>query len=179
VRLQAQGIDTLFINAAGFGFDAAVAAEAMKLKHLRGLMLYVVAVLRAVKHYDCPETVIRTPEQEWRKPVLLVAAANGKFYGGGMKMAPAAEPDDGLLEVCIIDAVSRRRIYQCLPSFIRGTHLTLPEVTMVRAQSLVVETRAGMPVQLDGDRLDTGGATRFELTVLPRALGVRVPQPGH
>ncbi|MEO0085989.1 MAG: hypothetical protein ABIK37_05100, partial [candidate division WOR-3 bacterium] len=174
VRLQAEGIDTLFINAAGFGFDAAVVAEALKLNNLRGLPLYVGAVLRAVRSYDCPETVIRTPEGEWRKPLLLVAAANGRFYGGGMKMAPAAEPDDGLLEVCIIDAVSRLRIYQCLPRFIKGTHLALPEVTMVRASRLVIETRAGMPVQLDGDLLATGAATRFELTVLPRALTVLV-----
>lgn len=174
VRLQAEGTDTIFINAAGFGFDAAVVAEAMKLKHLRGLPLYVGAVLRAVRNYDCPVTTVRTPEGEWHKPLLLVAAANGKFYGGGMKMAPDAEPDDGLLDVCIIDAVSRLRIYQCLPRFIKGTHLELPEVTMVRASRLVIETRAGMPVQLDGDLLDTCSATRFELTVLPGVVTVLV-----
>uniref|UniRef100_A0A7C4G9F9 Diacylglycerol kinase family lipid kinase n=1 Tax=candidate division WOR-3 bacterium TaxID=2052148 RepID=A0A7C4G9F9_UNCW3 len=173
VRLQATGLDTIFINAAGFGFDAAVVAEATKLKRLRGLPLYLAAVMRAVRNYDCPETVVQTPEQEWRKPLLLVAAANGKFYGGGMKMAPAAEPDDGRLEICIIDAASRWRIYQCLPRFVSGTHLGLPEVTMVRSRSVVIETHAGMPVQLDGDLLDSGGATRYELTVLPGALTVR------
>lgn len=174
VRLRAEGIDTLFINAAGFGFDAAVVAEALKLKGLRGLPLYLGAVLKAVGSYDCPETVVRTPDREWRRPLLLVAAANGRFYGGGMKMAPGAEPDDGLLEICIIDAVSRLRICQCLPRFIKGTHLELPEVTMARASSLVIETRAGMPVQLDGDLLAAGTATRFELTVLPKAVAVRV-----
>ena len=172
---------TIFVNAAGFGFDAAVTAEASKSRHLQGLALYAAAVFRAVRDYACPKVRVRLEGKEWEQPVLMLAAANGRVYGGGMKIAPDAEPDDGLLDICVIEAVSRFTVYRRLPRFVAGTHTTLREVRMYRSPWLEVElvedqeqlTEARHArLQLDGDLVPNETWRGFRLDVLPLALTV-------
>jgi YegS/Rv2252/BmrU family lipid kinase len=178
VRVDVSAVDgerTLFYaNAAGFGFDAMVVAEARKLTGLRGLPLYATAVYKAVNSFQCPLVRIAADGRVWEQRVLLVAAANGKRYGAGMKIAPEAEPDDGLLEVCIIDAVGRFKIMRCLPRLIAGTHVTMKEVTMLRLRDVVLEFLEPVMAQLDGDVVPIEGLPRFSIQVLPRALSILV-----
>lgn len=179
VRVSAQGSggvqELCFANAAGFGFDAAVVAEARKSAHLRGLPLYLAAVLRAVREYQCPLARITVAGRSWEQRVLMVAAANGRIYGGGMRIAPEAQLDDGLLDICVIDAVNRLTIYRRLPRFVSGTHVSLKEVTMCRASDLELEFLEPVLTQLDGDVLPDPTLRRFRLEVLPSALAVRTP----
>ncbi len=163
-----------FVNAAGFGFDARVVAETRKSRRLRGLALYGSAVFRAVRDYDCPRVVIRTAQREWQQRILLLAAANGRFYGGGMAIAPEAEPDDGQLDVCIIDEVGRFKVVRYLPRLVRGTHGGIEEVTFVRTPTLELEFVDPVVFQLDGDLPGWDDARKFRLEVLPRALKVMV-----
>jgi YegS/Rv2252/BmrU family lipid kinase len=165
-----------FVNAAGFGFDAAVVSEAVKLPGLRGLPLYVAAVFRAVGGLQCPNVRVTLGGRTWEQPVLMVAAANGRCYGGGMKIAPEAETDDGLLEVCLIDRVGKFKVVRCLPSFIQGTHGRIPEVHFFRVPELTLEFLDPVPVQFDGDLLGRAPAAgTYRITVLPAALRVIVP----
>jgi len=173
----------LFVNAAGFGFDAAVVSEANSLKRLRGLPLYVVAVFRAVRRYECPELRITVPADavrsrpspdSWTQRVLLLACANGRFYGGGMKIAPDARPDDGLLEVCVADAMGRLKIVRYLPRLVAGTHVSLGEVRMLRCPRLELELTEPTLLQLDGDLQPEPVSGRFALGVLPGTLTLRV-----
>jgi len=163
------------INAAGFGFDASVVAATRKYKRLRGLPLYLFAVLDAVKSFKCPAVHIKAPGFEREQAVLLIAAANGRYYGGGMKVAPEAEPDDGLIEVCIGDSMGRLSIMRKLPRFVAGTHVALKEVRMLRTHELELEFLEPVLVQLDGDLLVPQPFNRFRLTVLPKAINLRVP----
>ena len=163
-----------YINVAGFGFDAMVVAEARRSRHLRGLALYVNAVFRAVRDYHCPQVRLKVGDREWRQGILLCAAANGRIYGGGMKIAPEAKPDDGLLEICIADPMSRLQIMRALPRLVAGTHVTMREVKMLRAPEMELELVNPAPVQLDGDVIDTSGYTTFRMSVLPGAIRVRV-----
>lgn len=162
------------INAAGFGFDAAVVTEAMKLRWLRGLPLYAVAVYQAVRNLTCPPVRITANGQTWEQPILLLAATNGKYYGGGMKIAPAAEIDDGMMDVCIIEAVSKLFVMRKLPKFIAGTHVTMRQTQLLRLREFRLELLEPAPFQLDGDVLSAVGLPKFQLEVLPRALTIRV-----
>ena len=165
---------TCSINAAGFGFDAAVTAEAHKSKHLRGLPLYLVAIVRTLRRLDCPLVHIRAGAFEAEQRVLMIAAANGRYYGGGMKVAPEAEPDDGLIEVCIGDSMGWFSVLRILPRFIAGTHVTAKEVRMLRVPELVLEFREPVMVELDGDLLEPQPFRRFRLSVLPKAVSIKV-----
>jgi diacylglycerol kinase family enzyme len=166
---------TYFINAAGFGFDATVTAEAHKSKHLRGLPLYLVAIIRTLRTLECPLVRIRAGAFETEQRVLMIAAANGRYYGGGMKVAPNAEPDDGLIEVCIADSMGRLSALRKLPRFVAGTHVTLKEVRMLRTPELELEFLEPVLIELDGDLLVPQPFNHFRLSVLPKAINLRVP----
>ncbi|HTW92773.1 MAG TPA: diacylglycerol kinase family protein [bacterium] len=165
---------TYFVNAAGFGFDATVTAEAQKSRHLSGLPLYLVAVIRALSNLQCPLVRIRAGEFETEQRVLMIAAANGRYYGGGMKVAPEARPDDGLIEVCIGFSMGRISALTKLPRFVAGTHVTLKEVRMLRAPELDLDFLEPVKIELDGDVLSPQPYRRFRLTALPKAISIRV-----
>ncbi|MCX6843381.1 MAG: diacylglycerol kinase family lipid kinase [candidate division WOR-3 bacterium] len=172
---EATSRQTYFINAAGFGFDAAVTAEAHKSKHLRGLPLYLVAIIRTLRNLECPLVRIRAGAFEAEQRVLMIAAANGRYYGGGMKVAPEAKPDDGLIEVCIADSMGRLSALRKLPRFVAGTHVTLKEVRMLHTPELELEFLEPVQVEFDGDLLVPQPFSRFRLTALPKAINLRVP----
>ena len=165
---------TYFVNAAGFGFDAAVTAEAHKSKHLRGLPLYVVAIIRTLRSLECPLVRIRAGAFETEQRVLMIAATNGRYYGGGMKVAPEAQPDDGLIEVCIADSMGRFAALRKLPRFVAGNHVTLKEVRMLRTPELELEFLEPVQIELDGDLLVPQPFKCFHLSVLPKAITLRV-----
>ena len=165
---------TYFVNATGFGFDAAVTTEAQKSKRLRGLPLYLVAVIRALRNLECPLVRIHAGDFETEQRVLMIATANGQYYGGGMKVAPEAQPDDGLIEVCIGFSMGWFSALRKLPRFVAGTHVTLKEVTMLRSPELELEFLEAVQIELDGDVLSPQPYRRFHLTVLPRAINIRV-----
>jgi diacylglycerol kinase (ATP) len=166
---------TYFANAAGFGFDAQVTTEANKLKHLRGMPLYLVAIIRTLGHLECPLVRIRAGDFEAGHRVLMIAAANGQYYGGGLKVAPDALPDDGLLDVCIGWEMGWWSTLKKLPRFVAGTHVTLKEVKMLRGPELELEFKEPVQVELDGDVLSPQPFRHFRLSVLPKAITFRVP----
>lgn len=165
---------TYFANAAGFGFDAQVTTEAQKLKRLRGMLLYLVAIVRTLGHLECPLVRIRAGDFSADQRVLMVAAANGQYYGGGLKVAPDAKPDDGLIDVCVGWEMGWWSTLKKLPRFVAGTHVTLKEVKMLRGPELDLEFLEPVQVELDGDVLSPQPFRRFRLTVLPKALNIRV-----
>ncbi len=163
-----------FINIAGLGFDARVAAARRYFTRLRGLPLYIAAVLRALTGCQCARVRIRVPGREIEKRVLLVAAANGSCFGGGLRIAPDARFDDGLLDLCIVDAVNPWAAARGLVSLLRGTHIHRKGFEIVRAPWAEIDVPAGMPCQLDGEVADLGGARRLRFEALPGAVRLRV-----
>ena len=102
-------------------------------------------------------------------PLVLAAAANGRFFGGGMQVAPGARPDDGLLDVVVIPGFGKLRLVAELPRIYRGTHLAVPGVRALRGRVLEARPLGEEPpwVEIDGEPLGRLPA-RFE--VLPGAL---------
>lgn len=184
-RLSGSNPATVFVNAAGLGFDADVVAEAKKLKHLHGLPLYLLAVFRAIQNYRGSLARITVDGRTWEQRFLLLAVANCRYYGGGMKIAPEAQPDDGLLDVCLIDAVNRPTIVRRLPRFIKGTHVRLREVRMFRTRKLELSLLEPCPIQVDGDIFGPEQARyglrllTWRIEALPAALRLVTPPRSH
>ena len=104
-----------------------------------------------------------------------VVVANSAYYGNGMKIAPGAVVDDGLLDVVIIEAESRRTLMRCLPKVYEGAHVNLPGVHVRRGRR--VEVTASPQVSMGGDgepvgRLPGLGQPPAVVEVLPEALTV-------
>jgi diacylglycerol kinase (ATP) len=169
----------IFNNHYSAGFEAATVIESSHIQRFRGFTLYLAALTRAIPQYTRPVPVtVRCNGTVHSGPMLLVAAANGGRTGGGFKIAPGAELDDGELDVIMGFSPNIPTTLYLLPHFMRGTHIGLTRyVTAARAPALTVEAVQGMPVHLDGE-IFREDARHMTIQVLPRCLEVIAPVSG-
>src|SRR5207247_1401996 len=106
-------------------------------------------------------------------PITAVVAANGRWFGGGMKIAPDADPADGVFDVVVLGALGRVELLRWLPTIYPGTHLRNPRVTVRRARQVRVSAPTPLPTHVDGEPV---GATPVVFTLEPGALRLRVPR---
>jgi YegS/Rv2252/BmrU family lipid kinase len=163
-----------FLNVAGFGIDAATAAVVnTKLFALRGALAYLVGLVITLPSYQPLPITLRWEccgnASEWNGRAWLCAFANGKFYGGGMRIAPEAEPDDGLLDIVIVEDVAKGELLQQLPGLFSGRHVMHPRVKVFRAERLQVEAPQHV-VSLDGELYEGPPAV---ITRAPYSVNVR------
>jgi len=85
------------------------------------------------------------------RPTLLAAFANASAYGGGMKVAPRAQMDDGLLDICIVSAVNPFKLFCMFPTVYYGRHLNIREVEYFHAGHVRVETEHPLDIYADGE----------------------------
>lgn len=165
-----------FANVASFGLSGVVDRLMNRTRHrvLPAKLAFQVAVLRALVTYRNTPVRLRVDGGEWRTPTVWVTAlCNGRYFGGGMRMAPNASPDDGLLDAIVIGDVSLATIVRRFGTVYRGEHLALPDVTSFRGRRIeAAASDAGVevPLDIDGESIGRLPAT-FE--VMPAAITVR------
>ena len=105
------------------------------------------------------------------QPTTLAAFANTPVYGGGMKIAPQAKMDDGLLDICVVGGLDTFRLFCKFPTVYSGNHLKIPEVDYSQARRARVETEHPLDVYADGEYICQ---TPVEVSIQPAALEVVV-----
>lgn len=160
-----------FLNVAGVGLDTRVAAavNASGNRFSRGKAGYIGHALNELRRYVNPEFTIWLDEDVITTRAILIAVANLRYFAGGMKIAPRADPCDGLLDVVIGRDLSRLEALVLFPAIFAGQHGRNRKVTFHRVQSVRIEQPAGLDVQLDGEIVTTLPA---ELRVVPGALRI-------
>lgn len=162
-----------FLNVAGCGFDAAVAERINRsVRLLSGRAAYIWAVLDVLRGFRPADMVIRVDDAVLSVSAMMCAVANGTGYGGGMRIAPDARLDDGLLDVCVIAACGRLEFVRAFPRVFRGTHVSHPKVHMLRGRTVHIVSEPAFPVLVDGE---LEGHTPVIFTVAPRAVRFVVP----
>ena len=162
-----------FINALGVGLDAQVAAESLKLTKLKGLAVYLVAIIRALANYKAHPMTVEYDGSRIHRRLLFASSANGRCQGGGFWLTPDALIDDGLLDLCMIDNLRLDEIIRYIPRLMEGTHTSLKQVTMSRARNITITCAAPLPVATDGEVIATD-ARQIAVEVLPGAIDVLV-----
>lgn len=151
-----------FCCVAGVGLDGEVARRANAFpRWLRGNGGYVLSLLPTIFRFAPFPIRIRaaTPRQSapdgWsircQQSALLAAFANTPGYGGGMKIAPKAKMDDGLLDVCVVGGLDPFKVFFLFPSVYSGRHLTIDKVEYFQDSRLRVETEHPLDVYADGE----------------------------
>lgn len=164
--------NVFFANGIGIGFDAKVARIANGIRWLRGDAVYGVALARTLAfHHDNPEVKITTEAHSFTQRITMLAAANGRVYGGSFRITPEASVSDGLLDVVFAEDFSRGRILKLVPKVLRGTHLDMNGIRFLRTARLTVEADRLLPVHADGEILEYG-TEKLEIALLPGALRV-------
>jgi diacylglycerol kinase (ATP) len=165
----------LYINVAGVGFDAEVAraVNAMTRK-AGGTLPYLTTAMREALRFVPPPLDVRIDGRSWggALPQLMVAVANAPAYGGGMRVCPRAELDDGRLDVLLVGDVRAWSILALLPTVFLGRHLAHPKVRYVRGSQVQVSGPASVAVHADGEIV---GGLPATFTVRPAALELWVP----
>jgi diacylglycerol kinase (ATP) len=168
-----------FCSVAGVGLDGEVARRANELpRWLRGHGGYALSLAPTIFRFAPLPMKIVTPEDAggWStrsdQPTILAAFANTSTYGGGMKIAPHAQVDDGQLDICVIGGIDPFKLFCMFPTVYSGHHLKIREVQYFQAARLRVETEAPLDVYADGEFVCR---TPVEVTVQPGALKVLTP----
>jgi YegS/Rv2252/BmrU family lipid kinase len=162
-----------FACIASCGYDSDANRIANEAKLIRGNLVYAYAAIRALIAWRPAHFTIRLDDNEHSFRGYTVAAANTRFYGGGMQVAPAADPTDGLLEVVMVEDTPKLRALRNLSKVFSATHVELDYVKVARAREVEISADRPFDVYADGDVLTDLPAT---VRVLPRALRVIAPR---
>ncbi len=167
--------DRYFSTVAAFGFDAEV-SEAMSLGQIpfAGTLGYLLQTLRHLRHFRPPRVVLRGAFGQIEQRIFLVAVGNTRSYGGGMAIAPNADPHDGLFDVCIADAMPIATALSLLPRIFSGHHIAHPSIRIVRTDYLEIDCEEKRLLYADGER---GGQTPLTLQTAAAALRILLPSP--
>ncbi len=167
-----------FVNGLGIGIDAQVARDVLKMERLRGTTAYLYAAIKEVIRFKAFPVKLTGTDWTEEREFISLGIANGKYAGGGFKLAPRAEIDDGLVDIVAIEDFSSRfkRLIN-LPKARKGTHLKLNEVYYHQDKSVTISSPAKLIAHIDGEvyRLPK---SPFEVAVAPKALQVIAPPSG-
>ena len=164
-----------FLNLVGFGFDVAVIDAAAHARFLKGELLYKVTALQQLFRFPGVRFRIQAAGGEARDGRhLMLTVSNGRYFGGGFPIAPAATPCDGRLHACrIMDAPPLVRLH-LFNLAEKGRHVTSDRVEILDAESFRLTFDAPPRFEMDGD-VRQASAPVLEVRVLPSALRVIAP----
>lgn len=159
------------------GVDARAAALVDRMRWTPKPLQYPLGAVRALATYQPGRFRVVVDGVVAEYAAATVVVANSGYYGQGMHIAPSARVDDGLLDVVVVEAASRLELIRRFPRIYGGSHVELPEVTVLtgRRVEIAADARASVPVGADGEALGSlpglgGPAAVVELR--PAALRV-------
>jgi YegS/Rv2252/BmrU family lipid kinase len=161
-----------FLGIASLGFDSEANRIANEAPARLGPLVYAYGALRALVTWRAATFDVVVDRERRTFAGWTVAAANASAYGGGMFLAPDAELDDGQLDVVLVAPRSRRQFVRCLPMVFKGTHVTLPSVTVLRGAEVRIAADRPFTIYADGDPIGELPAT---IRALPAAVRVLLP----
>jgi len=143
-----------FINIASMGFDASVVNNVEKYKNIKYLpnkFSYIASVFDTARDFKNLNLKMKINDEDFETEAFMVAIANGKYYGGGIKIAPDANMRDGLLDVLLIRDMTAAKIIKFFPKAMAGKHMGLDEVTFRRATRVTLQSDEPVFINIDGE----------------------------
>jgi diacylglycerol kinase (ATP) len=171
-----EGRTRLYAGGGGVGLDAEAARYASgAYRRLPGRFRYIASALRALAGYVPLDVCLEFPESDlprYEAKALLAAALNSPTYGAGLRLAPGASLDDGLLDIVLLEDLSKTEVLSLLPKLIASGELRTSRVHRWRAERLRLTT--GQPSVFHGDG-EIIGSSPIDIEVVPRKLLVLAP----
>ncbi len=174
--------DDYCVNMVNIGFDCSVVIEADKFRKYKFISPGISYVLGVVvgfffKRFGTKMKIIFDSGEVIEKELTLTAIGNGKFCGGGFKSAPRAVLDDGLMDICMIDKVSRLTFIQLISSYKDGTFVDKKSaqrfIRYVQDKHFRMEFEQPQPICIDGEIFN---AKTVDFTVIEGAFNFVIPK---
>jgi YegS/Rv2252/BmrU family lipid kinase len=164
-----------FLGIVSVGFDSECNRLANEVTIIRSNLVYVYSLFRTLLSWTPARFTLRVGDETTRASGYSISVANNSTFGGGMRIAPDAELDDGLFDVVTVGEVGKLRFVGNLRKVFKGTHIDEDQVHVFRSSRLEITASRAFPVYADGEHLTD---LPVSIRVLPRALSVLVP-PGR
>ena len=160
-----------FINIAGLGFESVVVRRSnnQKERGRSGKAIYFSNLLMSLLSYKNTKAEIVIDGVKTSADVFSINVGNGKYCGGGMRQTPDALPDDGVLDVTIINGMGKIEIIRNLKMLYDGTILNHPKIDGYRCKNIKVSSESIIYAEADGESL---GHTPVEFSIIPRGINV-------
>ena len=169
------------VNMVNIGFDCAVAKEADYLKKKRlipGSFAYIAGVVKVLfRKFGTKMKIVFDDGEVINSELLLTAIGNGQYCGGGFDAAPQAVLNDGLMDICIIDKMTRMNFIKLVKSYKSGTHLENKKaqkfIRYRRVPHFRMEFDSTIPICVDGE---IKGAKNIEFSVVSNGFRFVIPK---
>jgi YegS/Rv2252/BmrU family lipid kinase len=160
-----------FINIAGLGFESVVVKRTniQKDKGRSGKLIYFYNLLMSLLFYNNTKAEVVVDGKAMIADVFSINVGNGRYCGGGMRQTPNALPDDGLLDVTVINGMGKIEIIRNLKILYDGTILNHPKIDGYRCKNLSVTSDSVIYTEADGESL---GHTPVEFSIIPASIKI-------
>jgi len=170
----------LAINICSVGFDARVGmgmADFKRFPFVSGAMAYQLSLIKNFVGGIHRPYLITVDGEHFEGDFTLMAACNGRYYGGSFNPAPYANPDDGMLDFVIVKAVSRLTVAAVVDKYAKGGAADLPQfITLRHGREMTVECDRMSMVNVDGERLD---ADKLSFALSAKKVNFVFPKGAH
>ncbi len=180
-RARWEGGDDYFVNLMGIGLDVAVLRRRERFQRLPGLLQYLAALGVSVIGFQPLDISLKIETAEgdhlsFPAHTLLSAVTVGPSVGGGFLLSPDARPDDGALDLFVVDGLGLGGVIRHLPKVLRGVHQNVRGIRMHRIHRARIDVNEDVPLsfELDGE-LMSDSTPWLEVEVIPDALRILEP----
>ncbi|MBD3375495.1 YegS/Rv2252/BmrU family lipid kinase [candidate division KSB1 bacterium] len=154
--------DLYFINVAGIGFDVDIVETISRHQKGRNFVTYLLAVFKIIRQYRAGTYRIKTPDKALEGKMLLIAFANGRSFGGGFRIAPMADPQDGLLDIVILKDMPFIKRIVALLRILNGSLDKCAETVTLSSDHISIDAEHPLKMQMEGELVQF---THKEITV--------------
>ncbi|HLR34341.1 MAG TPA: diacylglycerol kinase family protein [Tissierellales bacterium] len=157
--------DRIFLNIASVGLDSEIVknAETIK-KRVKGKVAYLISVFRTLFIYRNKKVKVQIDDKSLDEDIILLAVANGKYYGGGLKICPDALMGDGYFHVCIVKKIPKLKIFFLFPTMFKGLHTKFEKYVKIhKAKRIKIMTDEDAYLNIDGEIYDISKETMFTI----------------
>lgn len=142
-----------FLNVASMGLDAEIVKRTENIKKIiKGSIAYTISLIITLIVYKSQKLIIELDDETIEIDAMLTAVANGKYYGGGMKICPMAVLDDGCFHVIIVKKLNKLKLLRFFPLVFKGTHVNLTDLVKVySSKNVKLRFDKELLLNIDGD----------------------------
>ena len=164
--------ERIFLTICSMGFDSVVNNVANRSTLVKGKIVYLYAGIRVMATWKPITFLVNIDGDEFEHIGYTVAIANTQYYGGGLRIAPTACAQDGLLDIALIGDIPKHKLIMNIPNLYRGTHINVPGFKLLRGRNVTVKANPQYTVVADGDFICPPPS---EISVVPNALRILLP----
>ena len=163
--------DRYFINITSIGFDAQVAhnANIFKEKNKNKKLAYYLGILKTLIKFRCDNYKLIIDGKDYNNRYTLMAICNGKYYGGGFKIAPLASFDDDYFDLYLANKMNRLTLIKLLVMLIKANHENSKLVSKIKCKSVSIASDKDMIVNIDGEIIKS---KKVDIEMIPNSINL-------